>query len=173
MFLSPFQVVNQLPVRPGMRVGDFGSGNGQHALLLSERLEGEGAVYAFDLNERGVETLARERLQKNINDLFTMCVDLNKHLPLKDALLHCALVSNTMYALQERDIFLAELNRVLKNKGKVFFVDWASSFKNMGPCDEEVIGPNEAVKLFEKHGFSVGNMLPAGTHHYAFIATKN
>lgn len=172
MFLSPFQVVDQLPIRPGMRVADFGSGNGQYSLLLAERLRGEGSVYAFDLNEEGVESLARERLRKNIADLYTMCVDLNSHLPLKDAMLHCALISNTMYALQERDIFLAELKRVLADGGTVYFTDWASSFKNMGPRDEEVITPSEAVRIFEQNGFTVGPMLPAGSHHYAFIATK-
>ena len=172
MFLSPLQIVRELPVQPGMRVGDFGSGTGEHSVLLSERLGGEGAIYAFELNTDSVESLARECARKNIENLFSMCVDLNQHLPLKDRLLHCALVANTLHALQERERFVDELHRVLSEDGRVLFVDWANSFKNMGPRNEDVIAPPEAVRLFESRGFRVGAMLPAGSHHYAFVATK-
>jgi len=173
MFLSPLQVVQHVPIRSGMRIGDFGSGNGQHALLLSERLQGEGSIYAFDWNSESIESLARERARKNAQNLFSLCTDLNSHLPLKDRLLHCALLSNTLHALSQRKEFLQELHRVLVDDGSVVFVDWAHSFNNMGPRAEDVLYPPDAVKLFESNGFSVGGMIPAGTHHYAFIAKKS
>lgn len=165
-------MVDALSVRPGMRVGDFGCGVGEQAMLLASRLQGEGAVYAFELGQEQVEGLAREKSKKNLDNLFSLCVDLNGRLPIKDNLLQCALLSNTLHAIQERETFLKELHRVLSRRGSVLFVDWASSFKNMGPRSENVITPGEAVRLFESYGFRAGNMLPAGSHHYAFIATK-
>ena len=172
MFLSPLQVMRYAGVSPGMNVGDFGSGRGEYSLWLRDRIQGEGSVYAFDIAPEVVETLARKRMHENIDNFFPMCVDLNSHLPLKDALLHCAVLSNTLHALVEREQFLGELHRVLKNDGRVLFVDWASSFKNMGPRTENVIVPGEGVRLFQSNGFKVGNMIPAGSHHYAFVATK-
>ena len=164
--------MDQVPLRAGMKVADCGFGVGEHALLLTQRLGEEGAVYAFEIKPNNVEALARTKARENIENLFPMHVNLNEPLPLKDAMLNLALLSNTLPAVRERATLLSELKRVLVANGLVFFVDWAHSFNNMGPRDEDVIYPGDAVRLFESFGFSVGNMLPAGTHHYAFIARK-
>ena len=172
MFLSPLQVIEYARVRPGMNVADFGSGRGEYTFKLYDRLQGEGSVYAFDLEPEVIETLSRDRMRKSLSNFFPLCVDLNGHVPLKDALLHCAVLSNTLHALTEREQFLHELHRIMKPKGTVLFVDWASSFNNMGPTSERVVAPGEAVRLFKAHGFEVGDMIPAGSHHYAFVATR-
>lgn len=172
MFLSPLQVVAHMPVRPGMRVGDFGSGCGEYALLIAERLEGEGCVYAFDIRKENVESLSRGKSERYAESIYPLCCDLNQTLPLKDELLNTALLSNTLNAIQEKEHLLQEARRVLTQGGTILFIDWLSSFKNMGPRVEDVIPPTEAVRMFENAGFSVGGMLPAGTHHYGFIAKK-
>jgi len=171
MFLSPAQVVSQFPVVSGARVADFGSGMGEHSLLLSERIGEDGTVYAFDLSHAALDRLNQERVRRGAANLFTLHADLNQHIPLSDGLLTTALVSNTLYALKDRERFLEELRRVLAPRAATLVVDWAASFKNMGPSAEEVVSPAEAVRLFRSHGFVPGGMLPAGTHHYAFIAT--
>ncbi len=172
MFLQPRQVVSHLSLRRGLTVADFGAGRGEYSLAVKEAVGNEGAVYAFDVLPDAVETLHRERLRRDMENFFTLCTDLNQHLPLKDRLLHCAVVANTLYALSKRDEFLDELHRVMAPRGRVLMVDWASSFKNMGPREEEVVAAGDAVRLFRAHGFSVGSMIPAGTHHYAFVAQK-
>ena len=160
MFLSPLQMIRYAGVHPGMHVADFGSGRGEYSFPLHERLQNEGTLYTLDIVPDIVEHLARERMHRAIDNFFPMCVDLNKHLPFKDALLHCAVLSNTLHALVERDAFLNELHRVMKPDGRVLFVDWASSFKNMGPVQEHVITPGNAVRLFESNDFKVGAMIP-------------
>lgn len=161
-----------MPLHAGMRVADLGSGAGAYALLLAERLGDEGAVYAVDRAGEAAERLQRERARRNIANLFVLEADLNKEVPLRSDLLDAAVVSNTLHQLQEHERFLGELNRILKSRGRVLVLDWAGSFNNMGPHAEAVVLPNEAVRLFGSAGFSVGDMLPAGSHHYAFIATK-
>lgn len=172
MFLSPYQVVGHLPVKPGMRVADFGAGNGDYSFLVHDQLKGEGVMYAFEFNPEQVERLHREANRRYCEQFYSVCTDLNDIVPLRDDVIHVALVVNTLHQLKERNTFLSELNRILKREGSVLFVDWASDFKNMGPTSEHVITPGDAVRLFRAHGFTVGSMLPAGTHHYAFIATK-
>jgi len=157
---------------PGARVADFGSGTGEHALLLSERIGEDGAVYAFDINAGHVESLVREKTRRSLSNLLSLGADLNEGVPLKSGVLSAALVSNTLHALSKREVFMRELNRVLSLNAPVMFVDWIHSFKDMGPAETRVVYPSDAVHLFEANGFSVGKMLPAGTHHYAFIARK-
>ncbi|MEK7613760.1 MAG: class I SAM-dependent methyltransferase [Patescibacteria group bacterium] len=172
MFLKPSEVVKHLALRSGLKVGDFGAGGGEYAPLVLAELQNEGALYAFDVVPEMVERLHRKKVSAQADNFFTIHADLNTALPLKGELLDRALVINTLYALRERARFLSELNRVLARGGQTLFVDWTSSFKNMGPREEEVVSPGEAVRLFQSHGFSVGTMLPAGSHHYAFVARK-
>lgn len=173
MFLDPTQAVRHLPFTATSRVADFGAGTGEYALLIAERLAGEGAVYALEKNEALVESLSRAcRKAGRSGALFPLRTNLNEPLPLRSALLHAALLSNTLHQLHERERFLSELNRTLRKGGTVLFIDWVHSFENMGPPEKQVVYPHEAVRLFESHDFSVGTMLPAGSHHYAFIATK-
>lgn len=173
MFLTPTQAVDRLPLSSSARVADFGSGSGRHALLLSNRLGESGAVYALDIDDGHVESLAREKTYRGLSNLFSLRADLNESVPLRDGMLDAALVSNTLHALRKRDAFMRELNRVLAAGAAVMFVDWVHSFKDMGPAESDVVYPSDGVRLFESHGFAVGSMLPAGSHHYAFVATKN
>lgn len=173
MFLNPAQVLSYFPVNSGMRVADFGAGEGRHTLLIAERLADGGAVYALEKNEALVESLSRVcAAKRRSGTVFPLKTDLNEPLPLRSAVLHAALLSNTLHQIKERERFLSELARTLRAGGKVLFVEWAHSFKNMGPRKEDVVYPEDAAGLFASRGFSVGGMLPAGSHHYAFIATK-
>lgn len=171
-FLSPLQIIKALPLSRGMRVADFGTGPGVCATALLEKIGTEGAVYAFDVLPEQVEALHRKVVHQEAGNLFPLCTDLNQHIPLKDALLDASLIINTFHALSNRDRFLSELHRVTARGGSVLMVDWAASFKNIGPAETAVIGPGDAVRFFKSHGFQVGDMLPAGTHHYGFVARR-
>ena len=96
---------------------------------------------------------------------------MNTHIPVKDNLLHFAILSNILHAISSRDRFLKELARVIQPGGRALVIDWTESFKNMGPTSEAAVTPSEAVRLMRAAGFSTGDMLPAGSHHYAFLAT--
>ena len=167
MFLDPFEVLSHLPLRSGSRVGDFGAGAGVYAYALAEQLP-DGSVYALEALPLHVEAMRK----KNLKNLYPLIADLNAHIPLKDALLDAAVIANTLHALRDRERFLGELARVMAPRAPVLIVDWMDSFKNMGPRGEDIVAPNDAVRLFESRGFAAGAMLPAGSHHYAFIATK-
>ncbi|MBX9765259.1 methyltransferase domain-containing protein [Patescibacteria group bacterium] len=171
MFLNPQSVLEHLPFVGHSRVGDFGAGAGHFTFAAAERLNNEGRVYAFEIFSPSVDALSREAEKRNAR-VHAMNADLNSHIPLRDNLLHAGIVANTLHQLQNREQFVKELSRVVEPKGKVLVVDWASSFKNMGPHEDFVILPGDAARLFRNVGFSISPMLPAGTHHYAFIAER-
>lgn len=172
MFLQPADIVEKMPLYAGMRIADFGCGCGSHSLLLAERLDDSSTLYAFDIHPEQVSTLIQERNRRAIDFLFPMRADLNTHIPLRDSVLDAGLVSNILHALKDKEKFLHELNRTLVPGGTVLFVDWLHSFKNMGPPEDDVLDPSTAAKLFTDHGFILGSSIPAGTHHYGFLAQK-
>ncbi len=163
-------MLKEFPLPRKARVGDFGAGAGQYALAIAERLEGEGTIYALDPFGPNLDAMKREA-EKFRSPFYTLRSDLDVHIPLKTNLLNAAIVANTLYSITNKERFVSELARVLEPEGKVLVVDWVGSFKNMGPPPEAIMTPAEAVRLFRSAGFSTGDMLPAGTHHFAFIAT--
>ena len=172
VFLTPKEVLDHISVPYGAKVGDFGTGAGHYALGIIDRVGSGATVYALDAFPPAlsrVEKLAQKRGVK----IYTVESDFNRHIPLQDNLLHLAILGNVLHQIRERERFVLELLRVLSPGGRTLIVDWASSFKNMGPTDDMVITPSEAVRLFRSAGFDTGEMLPAGTHHYAFVATKS
>lgn len=170
MFLKPDEVFNHLYIEPTSRFGDFGAGAGHYSLLAAKKLAPGGAVYAFDINGGSLDRLRTEG-EKYAADFYTLDSDLNQHIPLRDNLLDSAVVANVLHQLEAREYFARELSRVMRPGGKALVIDWVSSFKNMGPAEGKTALPGDAVRFFKLAGFTTGEMLPAGTHHFAFIAT--
>lgn len=169
MFLNPSSVLEHLPFARHSFVGDFGAGSGHFTFEAAKRLNDRGSVYALEAFRPSVDAILSEANRRGVR-VHALVADLDTHIPLRDNLLSAGIVANTLHHLKNREQFVRELARVIEPKGKVLVVDWVSSFRNMGPHEDAVVLPGEAAHLFRNAGFSVSPMLPAGTHHYAFIA---
>jgi len=171
MFLNPSHVLDQISVPSGAKIGDFGTGAGYFALSVIDRVGSNGTLYALDAFVPALEKLERTAQKRGVK-VYTIESDFNRHIPLHDDLLHLAILGNILHQVKERERFILELLRVLSPGGRVLIVDWVASFNNMGPTIETAVTPSEAIRLFRNAGFNTGNMLPAGSHHYAFVATS-
>lgn len=171
MFLNPALVLEHLPFTRQASVGDFGAGAGHFTFAAAKRLDGRGLVYALEAFRPSIDAISNEANRRGMR-VHALEADLDTHIPLRDNLLSAGIVANTLHHLKNREQFVKELARVIEPKGKVLVVDWVSSFRNMGPHEDAVILPSDAATLFRSAGFSVSEMLPAGTHHYAFIANN-
>lgn len=165
-------MLQHVRVMPGMRVGDFGAGSGTYSMILLDRVGEEGQVYALDALPQSLESIRRQSL-KTGKRCMTVCADFDTELPMRDNLLDVAVVANTLHAIDplHRQAFVHELGRVVVPGGQILLLEWADSFKNMGPPAPLVVAPVDAVRLFRTAGFTTSTMLPAGTHHYAFVAS--
>ncbi len=168
MFLEPKTVLKHLPLTASAKVGDFGTGAGHYALAAAERIGAEGAVYAFDAFGPSLDALLKEA-ERYPSPFYALRSDLNTHIPLKDDLLDAAIVANVFSQVSKRGRFAGELARVVKPGGTALVIDWVTA--RITPSSHEALTPAEAARTFRAAGFVVGEMLPAGTHHFAFLAT--
>ena len=164
-------MLSHVRVPYGGHAADFGAGAGHFTFSVAELLKGDGTVYALDAHHGVVDSLYREAARRGY-PIRALAADLNAHIPLRDNLLSLGIVSNILHQLSDRERFARELARVTAEGGQALVVDWASSFKNMGPVESAVVSPAEAAALFRNAGFSIGDVVPAGTHHFAFVAVK-
>ena len=120
--LIPYQrllknAVQNLNSRDGLAYLDAGCGTGNLlALLLSTdlRIEAVGADFSPAMLKR-----AAVKLESSGNRVRFFEVDLNKELPFANSQFDGATCLNVLYALNEPDLFIRELNRVLKPGGVV------------------------------------------------------
>lgn len=89
-----------------------------------------------------------------------------------DGELDVALLSNTLFLIEDKETAVKEMGRTVRSGGKFFVIDWAESFAGMGPQPEQVISADDATILFEANGFTFDREYPAGDHHYGLAFRK-
>ncbi len=172
MFSNPEKILIQFGVSPDSVVADFGTGSGFYAFLLSNKVGTKGKVFAVDVSKDMVRKISREVERRHINNLEVIWGDLESKSGsgLKPKSVDSVIVANTLFTISHKKIFVAEIKRVLRKKGRVLLVEWADSFAGMGPHRDHIIDREDAKKLFEDEGLVFDRYIEdAGEHHYGMV----
>lgn len=172
-FSTPRENVLHLALREGMKVGDFGTGSGHYARAAAAIVGSAGRVYAIDVQEDVLKHLKLNTLERHAHIIHTTWGDVEKAggTHLRDGTLDAAIVANTLFQLENRFGFLAELKRVLKPGGKLLVIDWAGSYGGIGPAPAKVVSEHDAEAFFINGGFHKMKSFRAGPHHYGILFT--
>jgi ubiquinone/menaquinone biosynthesis C-methylase UbiE len=170
-FSSPHEIVLQLGLREGMKVGDFGAGTGHYARTAAAVVGPTGRVYAIDVQEDVLKHLKLNTHEHYQDIISTVWGDIEKPggTHLRDASLDAVIIANTLFQIENRAGLLGEIKRVLVPGGKLMLVDWAGSYGGMGPSPERVVTEHEAEDFFIGNGFHKVKSFRAGPHHYGIL----
>ncbi|MBC7350344.1 MAG: class I SAM-dependent methyltransferase [Candidatus Aminicenantes bacterium] len=108
-------ILEEVEIKPGDRVLDFGCGPGSYLLLLVEMVGPHGKIYALDINPlaiRMVQGLAERKQLKNISTIHS---DGPTGLP--DDYLDVVLLFDVFHHLEQPQAVLRELHRILRPGG--------------------------------------------------------
>ncbi len=172
-FSSPRENVLQLGLREGMKVGDFGAGSGHYSRAAAAIVGHGGKVYAIDVQEDVLKHLKLNTHDHHQGIISIIWGDIEKEggTHLREKSLDAVLLANTFFQVEHRFGLLGEIQRVLKEGGKLMVVDWAGSYGGMGPVPEKVVSEHEAEDFFIKGGFHKVKSFRAGPHHYGILFT--
>jgi len=174
MFTSPQQVIAQFDIVPGMVAADMGAGSGHSTAALSRAVGENGMVFAVEIQKDILDRLRSDFVSQGISNVELMWGDIEhpRGTKIKDSSVNRAVMSNTMFQLDDKSGAVEELKRILTPDGKVLFVDWSDSHGGLGPIKEMIITPDVAKKLFEDGGFSFDHDVTTGEHHYGIVFRK-
>lgn len=172
-FLDPGQLLESVPVRPGMVIADFGSGNGYYAVTSGQLAGNKGRVIALDIMEEALSQTATLAKLLQVHNVATQVCDLERFgsCQVEDTSCDLVIIGSLLHQVENRDNVIREAYRVLKTSGQILVVEWKET-SPFGPPSVERVRESSVRGLLEKYGFRPERPLDAGSFHYAFLYQK-
>ena len=173
-FANPVQNVAQFGIEDGMKVVDLGSGAGHYVLAMAPKVGSAGRVYAVDVQKDLLEKIKNEATTQGFENVEIIWGDIERIEGSKigGGIIDIALISNTLFQVENKIAVMREAHRILKPKGKMIVIDWSESFGGLGPVQADLISKEHAIDTARTAGFGVEGEFDAGEHHYGIIFNK-
>ena len=173
-FMKPETVTTQFHLREGDRVADFGAGSGFFTFEMAKAVGADGRVFALEIQKTLAESIRHEARKRRLNNIEILWGDIEsqKGIKLGAESLDFALLSNTLFQIQDKEKALGFIASTLKVGGKLVIIEWADSFGGVGPQSTDIIPEMKARSLVEGAGFVLERSFPAGAHHYGMSFRK-
>lgn len=177
MFANPRENLEKFGLSSGSIVADIGAGSGDYAFVASKMVGGKevgGKIYAIDVQKDLLDKIKNEANRERLDNIEIIWGNAEKigDTKLRDASVDVVIASNIFFQVENRGAFAKEIARILKSKGRIFFIDWSDSFGGIGPRADAVITENQAKTFFENNGFVIERSVSVGSHHYGLVIRK-
>ncbi len=172
MFAEPEKILKNFGIADTMIVADFGAGSGFYSIPVAKMAQ-NGKVYAIEIQKDFLTTLKDKAEKENVGNIEILWADIEKSggTRLNDAIVDVVILSNILFQAIHKEKVLEEAYRILKNGGRVLFVDW-SEVSTFSPKTENLIMPTVAREMFKAQKFVFDKDIEAGEHHYGMIFRK-
>ncbi len=121
----PLRVLEEIGVKPGMRVADVGAGDGYFTLRLAEAVGASGEVFASDIDANALHVLEERRDSAEAQNIHIIRGTEDDPL-LPDSSIDLVLIVNTIHLVENPIAFLENVRRSVKPRGPVVFVQWSA-----------------------------------------------
>ncbi|OGE86333.1 MAG: hypothetical protein A3J48_02440 [Candidatus Doudnabacteria bacterium RIFCSPHIGHO2_02_FULL_46_11] len=173
-FIDPHKVLVGAGFRPGMIIGDFGSGNGFYAVAAAEIVGDKGSVYAVDIQEDPLRHLMSDARLKQIRNITTLRCDLEKadYCPVPAVSCDAVILANILHQAPNKKAVIESAFKALKTGGYVLVIEWEPQGSAFGPPAETRLSEEDVAHLLTGSGFKPGRKTPADSYHYAVTYIK-
>ena len=144
--LQIHRVMDLLGIGPGSSVADLGAGSGWFTVRAALRVQPGGAVYAEDINQAAVATIAQRAQQAGLQDVRTI-LGTPDDPKLPKASVNAVLMMKMYHEIARPQVLLGNLKRALRPGAKVGIID-----RNGNGADHGV-GEAVVVHEMEEAGF--------------------
>ncbi len=170
-FMNPDRIINELGIKSGMVVADFGCGAGYFAIPIARLVKNSGKVYAIDVLNSALEAVSsKARLYGLLNiELVRANIEVVGGSKLKDKSVDLVILANVLFQCKDYDSVFCEAKRVLKSDGRIVVIDWIPRKTPLGPKFEHCLSENEVKKISVRNGLKLVRKIDAGSHHYGMI----
>ncbi len=141
---------------------DFGCGPGYFTVPLAEKVK---QVIAIDVSAEMLAVCQQRIKDHQLTNVLFLQSD-EKRVPVADNTVDKALLANIYHELDHHKAFFAELQRILKNTGTLFIIDWKPVESPTGPPMDHRIPETDVIREVESLGFPLRNRWDIYPYHY-------
>jgi ubiquinone/menaquinone biosynthesis C-methylase UbiE len=120
-FSSPMIILEQIGIRSGWNVLDYGAGSGSYSISAAKLVGPTGRVYAADIHTLAIGQIQKKASRKGLRNIHTTLTECKTQL--LDASVDVVLLFYVLHDFKNPDPILNELNRVLKPGGLLAVID--------------------------------------------------
>ncbi len=170
MFTDPIKNLKALGLREDFIVADLGAGTGFYSIAAGHMVP-KGKVYAVELIKDYLVTIKNKAKDAYLSNIEILWGNVEKKGGTKigDGIIDAVIASNILFQLEDKEKFILEIKRILKQKGRVLLIDWLDS-SILGT--KITIPKNKAHEMFENKGFILEREINTEKHHYGMILIK-
>ena len=167
-FLNPVEVLDKINIRENFVTADFGSGSGGWVIPLAQRTK-LGIVYAIDVLGAPLSILKQKAKDEGLRNIRIIQTDIEKGSQLPSSSCDLVLMTNLLFAVEDRKKVLQEGKRVLKEGGHLLVVDWEAE----APIQvSDPVSSIEAGSIATELNLQLVKELPAGIYHWGLVFRK-
>jgi ubiquinone/menaquinone biosynthesis C-methylase UbiE len=137
LFLPRKAILDEVEIKPGSQVLDYGCGPGSYSIVAAELVGPSGRVYALDIHSlaiQRVESIASKKRLTNIQTIQSDCAT-----GLEKECIDIVLLCDILHDLSKPDAVLKELHRVLRPNGVL-------------ACNDHHLKENEIISRITRTG---------------------
>jgi len=160
--MPPMETLGKFKLEDDGILLDVGCGIGYFTISAAKLLKNN-KVIGIDIVPEMIE-IAKEKAE-GINNIDFRASD-EYFFPVENGLIKYVLVSNVIHEIEDKERYLAEVKRVLKEDGYLLIIDWEKREMTMGPPVHERISKDEMIELCSKSGFKTIESINVSPSHY-------
>ena len=165
-----------LDLKRGDTFLDLACGRGVYAMAIAERFDQAGKIIGVDLWSDGIEQLNDAARSRGLKPVEGLVGDAGEKLPLEDASVDVLLIATALHDFYNdgiADEALREVNRILKNDGRIVIIEFKKIDGPPGPPITSRLSPVEVAALLASHHYSGTPAIDLGEFTYLMTFTQS
>ena len=171
MFSDPLKNLKAFEIKETDIVADLGAGTGFYSILAAQ-IANKGKVYAVEISKDFLHTIINKVKENRLDNIECLWGDVEKlgGTKIGDKIVDKVIASNVLFQIGDKEKFILEIKRILKDGGEVLFIDWSTLSNVM--LRDLIVPKKQAQEMFEKNGFILEREIDAGAQNYGMIFRK-
>ena len=169
--MNPDEIIEELNIRSGMIVADFGCGAGYFSIPIARIIGNSGKLYVIDVLSSALNSVLSKAKLYGLLNIETIRGNIESigGSKIQDKNVDIVILANILFQCNDYDSVISESKRVLKNNGRIVIIDWIPDKVPLGPKFEHCLSEDDIKKLSIKNGLKITGRINTGSHHYGMV----
>ncbi|MHB1276733.1 MAG: class I SAM-dependent methyltransferase [Candidatus Humimicrobiaceae bacterium] len=166
------KTLKEAGLKKGMNFADAGCGNGYFTFPASGIAGPKGRVFALDISPEMLEEINARVKEENKTNIEVINTEEN-NLKIAKESVDLAFSCNVVHEAKDLDLFLKEIERILRPGGRIAIIDWEKKDSDLGPPKEHRLDKSIIINELKDMGFKYIKVKNLNRDLYRITAIKN